>query len=360
MYFKDESAFYERPMLIESAISQNSDVKIDISTPNGIGNLFYQKRMSGKYPLFVFDWKDDPRKSKEWYDEQVKRLDPVIVAQEIDRDYGGSLEGILIPSKWVKAAINFDIKPSGIRRAGLDVADEGADKNSLSIAHGSVLEHCSAWHKGNTTQTTRRAVAICQAKDCYILRYDKIGVGAGVKGELSNQHYDNIIKAVGINSGSSPTPGFYENSQKKEDMFRNLRAQMYWLLRRRFEKTYEHVSNIKEHNPDEMISIVKDHELIAELSQITYFYSENGKIQIESKADMKRRGLKSPNKADSTAYCFAPVFLKRVGTFGTRPSDDTTKNSTIPEDVIKEITGKRAGTFGRNKMMIGRREHANY
>lgn len=359
IYFKDESAFYERAAKIEAALSQNSDVKIDVTTPNGVGNVFYQKRMSGKYPLFILDWKDDPRKNKEWYNDQVKRLDPIIVAQEIDRDYGGSIDGLLIPAKWVRAAINFPITPSGIRRAGLDVADEGADKNSLSVAHGSLLEYCHAWHKGNTTQTTRQAVAICQAKECFVLRYDKIGVGAGVKGELSNERYNSIIKAVGINSSSSPTPGFYELSGKKnEDMFRNLRAQMYWLLRRRFEKTYEHVEGIKEHPEDEMISIPNDPELTAELSQITYFYSENGKIQIESKDDMKKRGLKSPNKADSTALCFAPVFLKRAGSFGRHPDQDVSKNTTFPADVIQEIVGKRCGTFGRNKrMLIGRSSH---
>jgi len=48
IYFKDESAFYEHPLTIDAALSQNSDVKIDVSTPNGIGNPFYQKRFAGE------------------------------------------------------------------------------------------------------------------------------------------------------------------------------------------------------------------------------------------------------------------------------------------------------------------------
>lgn len=361
IYFKDESAFYERPLKIESALSQNSDVKIDLSTHNGIGTLFYQKRHSGNFPIFEFDWKDDPRKDEKWYNEQVVKLDPVIVAQEIDRDPGSSVENVLIPAKWVRAAVGLSIERSGIKRAGLDVADEGADKNALAIAWGSVLEKIESWHKGNTTQTTRKAVDRCREFQCFNLRYDKIGVGAGVKGETSNEIYQDF-RIVGLNSGSSPTPGCYEASGKtNSDMFRNLRAQMWWLLRRRFEKTYEHTTGIKNHPVDEMISIPNDVELITELSQPTYFFSDNGKIQVESKDDMRKRGVRSPNKADAVCMAFAPVFYKRVGTFGGRGFSQgetkQTSNSTTHPDVMKEIVGKRIGTFGghRHVTMIGAR-----
>lgn len=350
MYFKDESAYYERPMKIESALSQNSDVKIDISTPNGIGNVYYQKRMSKKLSLFIFDWRDDPRKDEAWYKDQVDKNDPIIVSQEIDRDYGGSVEGIVIPSRWVQSAIGLVLPKSGIKRAGLDVADEGADKNALAIAHGSVLELIEAWHKGNTTETTRKAVGTCRLQDCFNLRYDKIGVGAGVKGELlSNQLKYHDIRSSAICSGSSPVPGYYEDSGKKnEDMFLNLRSQMWWILRRRFEKTFEHVSGIKEHSPDDMISIPNDHELIAELSQVKYKFSGNGKIQIESKESMHKRGVKSPNKADAVTYCFAPIHHKRIGAFGRQAS---TSNSTINENTVQEIVGHKIGVFGRNKRL---------
>ena len=91
IYFKDESAFYERPDAIDAALSQTSNCKIDLSTPNGNGNPFYRKRHGGKIPVFVFDWKTDPRKDKDWYQRQCETLDPVIVAQEIDRNYEGSI-----------------------------------------------------------------------------------------------------------------------------------------------------------------------------------------------------------------------------------------------------------------------------
>ena len=67
-------------------------------------------------------------------------LDPVTVAQEIDRDYSASVEGIVIPGAWVRAAIGahqkLGIAPSGRRGMALDVADEGADKNAVCRAYG--------------------------------------------------------------------------------------------------------------------------------------------------------------------------------------------------------------------------------
>jgi hypothetical protein len=39
VYFKDESAHYEHPDLIEAALGDNTNVQIDISSVNGLGNV---------------------------------------------------------------------------------------------------------------------------------------------------------------------------------------------------------------------------------------------------------------------------------------------------------------------------------
>ena len=93
MYVMDEYAFYPRPELIDRAVSMNSDVKIWVSTPNGVGNPFYQKRFSGKVPVFTYSWRDDPRKDQAWYDKMAREEDPVTMAQEVDMSYDASIEG---------------------------------------------------------------------------------------------------------------------------------------------------------------------------------------------------------------------------------------------------------------------------
>lgn len=310
IYFLDEAAFLERPMKVEAALSGNTDCKIYISTPNGVGNVFHKKRIGGKVPVFTFNWFDDPRKNKEWYDKKKETLDSVIFAQEVLIDYGASLEDVCIPAEWVKAAVNFNIEniETGKRVGGLDVADEGSDANAIVLRKGSKVFYTKSWKEGNTTQTSRKAYNIYCENNLELLCYDNIGVGAGAKGEFSTIQ-DPSFKVLGINVGMSPTRGEYVLSKKNEDMFLNLKSQIWWSLRRRFEKTFEHVSNVKKYSPDELISIPDDNELIIELSAPRFFFSENGKIKIESKDMMRRRGVKSPNKADALMLAFSPVSL---------------------------------------------------
>jgi phage terminase large subunit len=106
LFFVDEAAFPERPHMVEASLSQTTYCRIDISTPNGMGNSFAQKRFEGKIDVFTYHWRDDPPKDDEWYQKQVAELDPVTVAAELDINYSASVEGILIPSAWVQAALD--------------------------------------------------------------------------------------------------------------------------------------------------------------------------------------------------------------------------------------------------------------
>jgi len=319
LYFKDESAFYERPERVDAAISQNSDVKVDVSTPNGEGNPFWRKRHSGKIPVFTFHWRDDPRKDDAWYQKQLNELDAVTVAQEIDINYAAAIDNVTIPSAWVRAAVDLKLPAEGSNFAGLDVADDGADFNALIIRKGVVIQHIEKWKEGNTTQTARRAYNKCEELGVDWLGYDSIGVGAGVKGEFWSLAEKGRSKfdIDGIGFGDSPSRARYSDEKPNEDLFMNLKAELWWKLRRRFERTYEHVKGIKEWPTDDLISIPNHPELISELSRPLFEKGETGKIQIEPKAKMKKRGIASPNLADALIYSFAnnikPKFEVIVG-----------------------------------------------
>jgi hypothetical protein len=66
-----------------------------------------------------------------------------------------------------------------------------------------------------------------------------------------------------------------------------------------------------------------DEELVAELATVRYFFTSNGKIQIESKDDIRKRGLKSPDKADSFVLTFASDAA--VGMFGANTAQQWSK-----------------------------------
>lgn len=346
LYFKDESAFYEHPELIDAALSQNSDVKIDVSTPNGNGNPFYKKRHGGKIPVFIFDWRDDPRKDDEWYQKQRDTLEDWILAQEVDRDYNASVMDICIPAIYVSAAVEFvkrySIPTMGARIAGLDVADEpGADKNALAIRRGIDVFYLSSWNGINTTKTSRKAVHVCNENLVDMINYDCIGVGAGVRGEMDSlkekiTYEDRFFPVVnGVNVGSTELLGEYEGRPEKE-MFANQRIARWWRIRRRFEKTYEYINNIKKWPIDELISIPNSPTLISQLSQPLRFVNESGKIQLESKRDMRKRGVSSPDEAEAVIYSFdCPEMI---------PIDKRASEAKeIPAQVHDIVTGKSKG-----------------
>jgi hypothetical protein len=53
------------------------------------------------------------------------------------------------------------------------------------------------------------------------------------------------------------------------------------------------------------VKLPKDDELRAELIGPTYSFTSNGKIKVEGKSEMKRRGMRSPDLADSLCLSFA-------------------------------------------------------
>jgi hypothetical protein len=320
-YIVDEAAFLERPQLVDASLSATTNCRQDISTPNGMGNPFAQKRHSGKIKVFTFHWRDDPRKDDAWYAKQREFLDPVTVAQEIDINYSASTEGVLIPSEWVQAAIGahqkLGIDPTGSRRGALDVADEGKDKNAFAGRHGFLLDYIKSWSgKGSDIYSTVvRAFAICDERGYKSFDYDADGLGAGVRGDarVINEQRGRegkypVRDEPFRGSGAVHDPeGEMVKERKNKDFFSNAKAQAWWALRLRFQATYRAVVERMEYDPDDIISIdSRLEELVAltmELSQPTYTINSVGKIVV----DKAPEGTMSPNLADAVMICYQPA-----------------------------------------------------
>ena len=315
IYFVDEAAFLERPHLIEASLSQTTNCRIDISTPNGMGNPFAQKRFGGKIDVFTFHWRDDPRKDDAWYAKQVENLDPVTIAAEIDINYSASVEGVLIPGAWIQSAIDshekLQIRVSGDRSASLDVADEGKDANALCGAYGILIETIEEWsgQGDDIFKTVQRAFALCDAHGYTRLKYDADGLGAGVRGDarVINEPRDRklVVEAFRGSAAVFNPDGQDVRGRTNADMFANCKAQAWWALRTRFQKTHRALTEGATASHDELISIPSSlplrHKLMAELSQPTYSVNTVGKIVIDKSPD----GTKSPNLADAVMIQFS-------------------------------------------------------
>lgn len=331
MYMVDESAFLERPQLVDASLSATTNCRQDVSTPNGMGNPFAQKRHSGKIRVFTFHWRDDPRKDDAWYHKQLELLDPVTVAQEIDIDYNASVQNQLIPVQWINACIDAHVKlginVTGDRHGAMDVADEGADKNAFASGRGILLENLSIWSgkDSDIMGSVQHVHMVCDLNGIKRYRYDADGLGAGVRGD--NRMLNESRKAAKVweidatpHQGSGAVvnpddpiplarrdPGVDVVERTNGDFFANYKAQAWWDLRVRFQRTFRAVTGVDtDFDPDELISISSDcperSTLVAELGQVTYKISQTGKVMV-NKAPA---GTKSPNAADSVVILFAP------------------------------------------------------
>jgi hypothetical protein len=338
IYFVDEAAFLERPLLVDASLSQTTNCRIDVSSANGQGNPFAQKRASGAIEVFTLHWRDDPRKDDAWYAEQVRKIDnSVIVAQELDINYAASATGVLIPGEWVNAAVDAHVKVgievTGERRAALDVADEGVDHNALATRHGILVEDVTGWsgEGSDIFRTVLRAFDLCDEAGVDTLDYDADGLGAGVRGDarVANEKRAHAIKVEPFRGSGAvfkpddPIPSAVPVSRgdkserraerRNKDYFQNAKAQAWWSLRVRFLRTFRALQMLEAgedwrtaYDPDDLISLsgrmsalVK---LTMELSQPTAQPNTAGKQVIDKAPD----GTKSPNLADAVVIVFAP------------------------------------------------------
>ena len=308
-YFLDEAAFVESAEKVDSAISQNTETVISGSTPNGVANLFYRKRFSGKYPVFTFNYTDHPAKDEAWLEEQKAKLEEVVVAREILIDYFASRERVLFPHKWMEAAIDFYAPGGGKRVAGLDVADEGGYSNCFAFRQNNELRFVESWKLGTTTETAQRARNLCEEHKIESLQYDSNGVGAGVRGELKQLGQKRALRfrTIPINFGCRASDREYArfDGRKGFEVFDNIKAELFWLLRLRFERTFEVCQGIGDHSIDETISIPNDPEILAQLGCLQFDFTTGGLITVTSKKQLRKDGIKSPDKADAIAYAFA-------------------------------------------------------
>ena len=319
IYLVDEAAHLERPHLIDASLSANTDCRIDLSSVKGMANPFAAKRFAGNIKVFSFHWRDDPRKDDAWYAKQQLELDPVTVAQEVDINYAASVEGVVIPNEWILASVDacrkLGIQPTGKRGGALDVADEGSDKNAFCGAHGIEVKIVDQWSGvgSDIFKTTEKAFEHCDLGDYEDFLYDADGLGAGCRGDANviNERRQAAgqrkIEAVAFRGSAAVLDPEKQDvkGRKNIDYFANLKAQCWWRLRLRFQKTFRAVVEGHIFDPDEIISLSPDmsllQKLITELSQPTYSVNGAGKILIDKKPD----GVKSPNLGDAVMIKFS-------------------------------------------------------
>lgn len=324
VYIVDEKALVERQGLVDQSLSLNTDCQGDVSTPRGM-NEFGKKVDSGKLPLFRMWWYYNPMlnhewrtgkrpKENEWYKWQCEQLDDVTRAQEVDIDYHASVEGVFIPSDWVLSTVDFDIEEDGQNVAGFDVSGSGKNESAYVKRVGPVVYPTVLFPYKTSVEATMAAVRQAEEDDIEVLCYDEGGIGNSILGLFKTGQVDITFRHEGIIGESAASDAWMEGEGKRAfEKFGNRRAELWWAVRERCRKTYEHRNDIHYYASDEMLSIPSGCiKLIQQMSAPLMKMGRNGKILVESKKEMKARGIESPDEGDALAYSFAVETMTSV------------------------------------------------
>jgi phage terminase large subunit len=240
-------------------------------------------------------------------------------------------ESSVIKRSWLMAAVDahlaLKVEPKGARRIGFDVADEGKDLNAQVFGHGPLVSWSEQWKGGEDEllKSCTRVYREATNRGAHIV-YDSIGVGAmaGAKfGELNlanhlhppalEPDYAKFITYSKFNAGAGvwrPDAKYARTTTQNKDQFANLKAQTWWLVADRCRNTYNAVRKAEKFKEDEIISFASDtpnlQKLIAELSTPKRDFDQNGRVKVESKKDLLKREVPSPNLADACVSIFAP------------------------------------------------------
>jgi phage terminase large subunit len=280
----------------EGALSTPDAFVAMAANPTRMDGYFYDShhKMRASWSALHWDGENSPLVSKKYVEEMAQKYgrESAIFRIRVKGEFAGNPDGV-IPLDVIESAIGRLVKPFGDVRWGLDVARFGEDRTALCKRQGNAILEPIKWWSGkdtmqvagiikneyDATPTILRPAAIC---------VDVIGIGAGVVDRLREMK----LPVVAVNVAESPSV---------KDQYNRLRDELWFKARDWFWARD--------------VCMPRDDALIAELTLPSYKILSNGKKQVESKDDMKKRGVTSPDLADAFCLTFAQG-IARGGKWG--------------------------------------------
>lgn len=277
----------------EGALSTEGAYVLMAANPTRMDGYFYDSHHKQRDRWACLHWsgEDSPMVSKSYVKDMADKygIESAIYRIRVRGDFAGNPDGI-IPIELIESAISREIKPFGPEVWGLDVARFGEDRTALARRRVNVMQRPVEFWQGKDTMQTAGMVKLRydEAKEKpEAIFVDVIGLGAGVVDRMKELK----LPVIGINVAETPSAS---------DKYNRLRDELWFRARDWFQARD--------------VQIVDDSGLVAELTLPTYKITSSGKIQVESKDEMKKRGVTSPDIADAFCLTFAqgrPLSLQR-------------------------------------------------
>ena len=234
----------------------------------GEDNPLYRARVLGEFP----DQTEDALTSLSHVEAAVERWR----AQQLFQASGSATPP---PGQW---------EPEGEVVLAVDVARFGSDHSVILRRQGNRVDEIRTFNGLDTMQLAGWVAAAIREFQPLRTCIDEVGVGAGVVDRLREQGYG--VRGINV-----------AQAARQKEVFANLRAEGYWRLRELF--------------ANGEIAIPPDQQLVGELVSLRYHHDSRGRVLLERKEDMRKRGVPSPDRADALMLAFLePSSRPRVWT----------------------------------------------
>ena len=286
MFLLDEASGIPEQVfqVAEGALSSHGAFVVMCGNPTRTSGYFFDShhKMRSQWGTLHVNAEDCEGVSPQFIEDMQRKYGDgsPVYAVRVRGDFVTAEDGV-ISLDIVQGAVGRDVNLYGDVYWGFDVARTGADANALAKRCGNaLLEPVRTWSGVDLMQTVGRLKAIYeQAKTKpRAIFVDVIGLGAGV--------YDRArelgLPVVPVNVAESPSVS---------ERFERLRDELWFKGREWFETRG--------------VVIPEDDELIGELTTPRFKILSTGKVKVESKDELKRRGIPSPNRADAFLLTFA-------------------------------------------------------
>lgn len=254
------------------------------TTPKGMNWVFdvFVRRASDATTVFRSTTWANPFLDTRFVESLATQYDGEFARQELEAEFVADVEGALLEWRWLDAASKrpaaYD--PAMSVQAGVDVAGPGDDETVLCVRQGDAILHLQSWSLADSRGAVVAALAPWKARGLDAVNVDVIGIGHYFALALQ----DAGLPVVRVNVGESPTDA------AAKEKYGNLRAQVFWVFREWAEAG--------------MLAGLTDQAALAQLAGIHYSHDSRGRIVIEKKDDARKRGEKSPDRAESVVLAF--------------------------------------------------------
>lgn len=266
------------------SMSGHAATTILIGNPTRNTGLFFRThhQLRGDWKTLHVSCLDNPLVStdfvaqiKETYGEGSNAFRVRVLGEFALRD-----DDSLIAADLVDSAMSRDVAldPQADLIFGCDIARYGSDRSVICKRRGNVVIEMRHWSGEDLMGTVGRIVHEANMDKPAEICVDSIGLGGGVADRLRELGFN--VRDVNVSESNALNQ---QAARLRDELWI---ATKDWLESR-------------------AVKLPKDDDLRAELIGPTYTFTSNGKIKVESKSELKRRGMRSPDLADALCLTFA-------------------------------------------------------